>query len=296
MLKRAIFTLFIFAAAFTAHAQIDGYLVPRDIFVGDRAALVLPLPGSKDNMEKRADDIVLTPFSPDFPSHDSIDFHRIFIERRIGGSRLIIEFTAFVPGQHELPPIDIGGERFTGMFITVNSILEKRSSLALSMPASSLAMPGTSLMLYGTIIFLIVFILFSIWFILKGKILFEKWNKTFTRWKLFVSMKFSANLLYRSVLRGADNRVILDKLSDQFRKFLSSLTGKNCRAMTAFDFENQDFHSSFLGNFFRNCDELRFSGVNFDAREIYKLLDDLLRFIKCLRNERPAEKIEGLMT
>jgi hypothetical protein len=156
-------------------------------------------------------------------------------------------------------------------------------------------MPGTALMLYGTIAAFIVFILFTIWFIIKGRIFFQKWGSIFLRWKLFLSMKLREKQLHRAVLKGADSRIILDKLSDQFRMFLSLLTGNNCRSMTAHEFETQDFYPSLLENFFRNCDELRFSGININSQDILKLLGDLRSFLKTLSAsaELSNSRVEG---
>jgi len=107
--------IFTFTAAYAQYstqnsAQYSGaILIPRVIYVGDPAVLVLPLPTSIKN----SDDVLLTSLSPNIPKDDNIDFHRIILERRVTGSRLLIEFTAFVPGYLNLPDIEIGGEHFS---------------------------------------------------------------------------------------------------------------------------------------------------------------------------------------
>jgi len=275
------------------YSQTGAHLIPRRIFIGDFAVLILPLPAADQNKA----DIVLSELSPDFPSHPNIDFHKIILEQRIGGSRLIVEFTAFVPGLLEFPAIEIGENRFTGLSVTVNSILDSRSSLVLSGPASSLAMPGTAFMLYGTMAVLTLVILLTIWFFVKGRMFFGKWNEKWKRWKNFVSMSITEKRLYKSVLKGEDKRIILDKLSDEFRIFLSFFTGINCRAMTAYEFQKmpfeklkaQNINSSFLYNFFRGCDELRFSGANVSSQEILRLLTDLHNFLETLRNTKKRQ-------
>jgi hypothetical protein len=293
MKKYAVLVFFILICA-TAHAQNNGaYLVPRRIYIGDPAVLVLPLP--PDN-SLRSQNIVLTPLSPDFPSHADIDFHRITLERRAGGSRLMIEFTAFVPGILELPIIEIEGERFPGLTVTVNSMVDSRSSVVLSGPASSLAMPGTALMLYGTMAVVIVFILFAIWFIFRGRTFMQKLGEKWKLWKSFVSMKSIEKHLRRSVLRGGNKRLILDKLSDEFRLFLSFLSGHNCRAMTAREFQQLPFEllnhheidPSFLLDFFSRCDKLRFSGININTKEVLQLLVDMRGFIGALEKAKKA--------
>jgi hypothetical protein len=68
--------------------------------------------------------------------------------------------------------------------------------------------------------------------------------------------------------------------------FLSDLTGINCRTMTAHEFEYNNRLSS-LGSFFRNLDELRFSGLEIDNLKITLLLDNLKGYlnIEVLQNE-----------
>jgi hypothetical protein len=292
-MKKYTILLLIFFLCSAVFSQDGSYIIPRKIFVGDKAVFILPLQGAGQNM----DDIVLTRLSPAFPSHDYMDFHRIILERRTGGSRLMIEFTAFIPGIFELPVIEIGENRFSGLSITVDSVIENNSSLTLSGTASALAMPGTALMFYGTIIVLIFLILLTIWFILKGRVFLQKYSEILRRWKLFHSIKLMEKRFYKFALKGADKRDILDKISEQFRIFLSSLTGTNCRSMTAREFKNYTFHDklapSLFGNFFQSCDELRFSGAVIDTQDILSLLDDLRGFIKTMEETKTTEETKA---
>jgi hypothetical protein len=289
MKNKIILKFFIFISV-VLHAQNEAYIIPRRIFTGDPAVLILPL----NETTSGTSEITLTPVSPDFPSHPEIDFRRIAIEQRSGGKRLIIEFTAFVPGILELPVINIGGISFSGLSVTVNSVLDSRSLPVLSNPASTLAMPGTAFMLYGTISSLIIIILFTIWFIFKGRILINNLAEEWKRRRLFSSIKKLEKRLLKSVLNGDNGRLILDKLSEHFRIFLSALTGKNCRTMTANEFrklplqitENQEISSSFLHDFFRDCDDLRFSGIDAASQDIFYLLACLRRFITAIENTR----------
>jgi hypothetical protein len=303
MRKNAVFAFIYSVIICTAvNAQNMGaYLIPRQIFIGDRAILVIPLSGGTE----RAEDIILTQDNSyrngnNFPLHANIDFHRIILERRINGSRLLIEFTPFVTGKLELPAIEIGSERFTGLTVTVNSVMDSRSSLMLSGPAASLVMPGTAVMLYGIIALLIIFIILTIWFFLKGRVFFKNWIEKWKRRRLFISMKLTEKRLYKSVLRGEDKRIILDKLSEKFRIFLSVLTGINCRSMTANEFKKtppnlimyQYNNQCFLHNFFCSCDELRFSGVRVNSQDIIKLLTGLRSFLTAIENDK-EEKLSN---
>jgi hypothetical protein len=286
-----LFLLTINAASYAQNNR--AYLIPRMIYVGDPAVLVLPLPGQA----RDGGDVVLTAPQADFPSNANIIFHRITLEKRAAASRLMIEFTAFTTGVIELPAIEIEGELFSGLTVSVNSIVDSRLPPVLSGPASALAMPGTALMLYGSMTAFAFFILLSIWFALRGRRFLKEWNKKWRRYRLFASMKKTEKRLQRAAARGTDKRIILDKLSEQFRIFLSFFTDRNCRAMTAREFgklppeffQAQELDPEFLTNFFQTCDSLRFSGVNIDSRDITKLLDDLRLFLGALENSKKGK-------
>ena len=269
-----IFFLFFFNISL--HAQSSGvYLIPRQIYVGDPAVLVMHLPASLQN-----DTIIFSsPIDNNLlPKDPNIDFTKITLERRTVGSRLLVEFTAFVPGTHEFPVIEIGGEYFPGLTITVNTILDSHSLPILSGAATALAMPGTALMLYSFIFLLIILILFSIWFIFKGRTVIQKLQKKWKRYRLFINMKKTEKQLSKALIKRADKRIILDKLSDEFREFLSILTENNCRSKTAREFEQQE-DGAFLSKFFHSCDELRFCGSEINSEDISRLLDDLRSFL-----------------
>ncbi len=294
MKRYAALTVFIFTftAAYAQYgaqnnsqysSQYSGaILIPSVVYVGDKAVLVLPLPASIKN----TNDIFLTSLSPNIPKDDNIDFHRIILERRITGSRLLIEFTAFVPGYLKLPVIEIGGELFDGLYVTVNSVIDTRKSLELSGYASSLAMPGTAVILYGAMAVVVFIFLLLLWFIFKGRTFINLWMEKWKRLRLFTFIRNMERRLQKTLLKGGDKRAILDKISDTFRDFLSVLTNTNCRSMTAREFNSlpekliQD--GGFLGYFFRRCDKLRFSGENVSIRDISSLLDDLHNYIEKL--------------
>jgi hypothetical protein len=272
--KFNLLLIFLFISA-AAHAQnYNAQLIPRRIFVGDPAVLILSLPAPAG---AGLQTITLTNLSDDFPNHPDIDFHRITLERHTTGNRVLIEFTAFVPGTLEFPVIEIGGEYFYGLSVTVNSVINSRQPLVLTGAASTLLMPGTATLLYGTLAGIILFILLTVWFFVKGRKLIQIWIEKWNRWRLFSSMRNMEKRFYREVVKGGDKRLILDKLSEQFRGFLSVLSGFNCRAMTASEFNAME--PATLHHFFCNCDELRFSGGNIDSENVLQLLTELRNFI-----------------
>ena len=291
MKKYPELVLFILIAAVSSAQNNGAYLIPRIVYVGDQATLILPLSGTAQN----TGDTVLTPLSLNYPKDNNIDFHRIVLERRVTGSRLLIEFTAFVPGLLELPVIEIGGERFAGLTVTINSIIDSRSTIELSGPASSLAMPGTALMLYGTVAGVVLLLLLTIWFILKGRHYMQRWTAKWKRWRLFVSLRNTEKYLYKILSKGGNKRDILDRLSGEFRNFLSFITGNNCRAMTAREFENlPEMDANFLGDFFRCCDKLRFSGTDINSQDIFRLLADLRLFIEKIEKAKTEKSMEEM--
>jgi len=274
---------FFLIISFNLYAQnTEPYLIPRQIFVGDPSALIVPLPAAIENSE----DIILTKdkFFTDenyFPADENIDFHKIILEKRTSGSRLIIEFTAFAPGELKLPVINIGGEYFSQLSITVNSTINSSADRYLSGTESVLAMPGTAFMLYGTIAVLVFLILIVIWFVVKGRSLLKKIIEKWKYKRLFTSMRNTESRLSRAISKGIDKRVILDKLNYETRNFLSVLTNISCRSMSANELKkitinNQVLEKNFsIGNFFRVCDDYRFSGNEIESQSIINLLSDL---------------------
>jgi len=268
--------LFILACSVSYAQNRGAMLIPRTVYVGDKATLVLTLPGAVRDMA----DVVLSGQSLNFLHDENFDFHRVVLERRISGSRLLIEFTAFVPGFLELPVVEIDGEQFAGLTVTINSLLSTGSGYVLSGPASSLVMPGTALMFYGTMAGSALFLLFAVWFILKGRRYVQIWAAMWKQWRLFASVKNMEKRLQKALLKGVDKRVILDRISGEFRVFLSFLTGINCRAMTAREFEKLvEYNPSFLKDFFRKCDEFRFCGAEVNSDDVTHLLADIRLFV-----------------
>ena len=294
MMNRIFLLLFLILNSNFVFAKTAGaYLIPRQIFVGDPATLVLPLPPAESN----SSDLVITFPSEYLPSDPDIDFHRIILERRTVGSRLLIEFTPFVPGVLELPVIQIGDEIFTELVITVNSLIKGKESPVLSGAASTLAIPGTALMLYGSLAAVVIILILAFLFMIKGRAFLERFIERWKHQRLFSALRKTAKRLHKEVFKGADKRLIIDKLSDEFRIFLSQFTGNNCRAMTAREFENipaaitvQEESDSSLSGFFRTCDDLRFSGENINSKDLFGLLDEMKHFLVILENEAFSAK------
>jgi hypothetical protein len=258
-------------------AQIDlsgAYMVPSKVYVGDRATLMLPMSGV-------AADAAIN--SKLFSSPDII-IHHAAIERRPGGNFLTVEFSAYMPGILELPPLEIAGETFSGIKIEISSILAgDESAMVLSGPALPLAIPGTSLLIYGSMSAAIVLSLLVIGGLFWGHKRLRGWLAAWRRRRLIASMMGTEKRLRRALAKGVVRREILDALSTEFRGFLACFTGENCRAMTAAEIaglENMD--GEFLGGFFSHCDEIRFSGSGINGEQTLEMLGDLRRFLSGL--------------
>jgi hypothetical protein len=261
------------------------------VYVGDRATLVIPLAGDTAGSEALVSlDERMFPFSPD------MEFHRVVLERRPSGSRLLVEFAAFTTGLLELPPIEIGGERFAGLRVEISSLIGSgENDAVLSGPALPLAIPGTSLLVYGTMGGFVLLFLAALWTGIWGRRHFGGWILKWKRRRLIASMSGVEKRLRRTLLKEGNPRAILNTLSGEFRSFLSFFTGENCRAMTAKELGRLppellawvESGGDFLSGFFRRCDELRFSGDEIAADDILAMLGDLRQFLKALdRAER----------
>lgn len=293
--------LFVCAVSPAQDRRQGAYLIPQTVYVGDRATLALPLPDRGAGAEISLDPKEL-PVSPD------IELHRVTLERRPSGSRLLIEFSAYTPGLLELPPIEIDGERFAGLRVEISSILGPGDSgSVLSGIAAPLAIPGTSLLVYGTMGALAVILLLLLWAALWGRRRLEGWILNWKRRRLIVSMAGIEKRLRRALHKDGDRRGILNTLSGEFRGFLSFFTGENCRAMTALELgslvidgakpadadipgtaaesagdDGAFLSGEFLGGFFSRCDGLRFSGRGITEDETLAMLGDLRRFLVAL--------------
>ena len=257
-------------------------MIPPTVYVGDRATLVLPLQtfSGDSNVELSRGE---------FPVSQDIDFFRIAVERRPGGSRLVVEFAAYTPGILEIPPFKIADITVNGQKIEISSILDSdRLGPVLSDPAGTLAIPGTSLLVYGTLSVAVLLPLLFLLLLFREHGLIKTWLALWKHLWLISEMRRIEKRLRRSLAKNTAAADILDTLSKEFRIFLGFLTGENCRAMTATEIGRITINGEslpdgdFLGVFFTRFDRLRFSGVAIRRNEVLSLLNDLRTFLKTL--------------
>jgi hypothetical protein len=264
----------------------EAYLIPQTVFVGDLGRLALPLGAALPG----AGNVVGTTVLDDpggLPSAPGLIISRVELENRGETRRLIVDFRAFTPGVIELPPIEIASLTFTGLTVTVASILEAEgNALVLSEPAPPLVIPGTMGMIYGTALGIVVFIAGFVLLALRGGPVFRRWRERFRRRYVIRSMGKVLRYLRAALDKGGQGKApeVLDKLSTEFKTFLGLFTGTNCRAMAGEEFLflvslTPDPSGPFLRDFFRRCDVLRFSGVEIAGGDVAELLDQVRDFI-----------------
>jgi len=293
-------------AAATVRAQDEPRTIPRAIFVGDRATLIVPLSGFPDGGPA----VVELP-AYRLPSAPDIDIHRVALERWPGGVRLAVEFAAFAPGALELPPIEIAGEVFRGLVVEVNSALAPREVPVLSPPLGALAVPGTALLVYGTAAALALALLLLSLATRRGRALLARLLASLARRRVFWAMLGAERRLRKALAKGAAPREVLDGLSRDFRGFLADLAGESCRAMTAAELADMPLIAASdpapaepgdlalaarmpsapspvpgLGAFVARCDRARFGGRPVDAEQAEEMLGEMRAIVLGLRGAR----------
>ena len=272
------------------------YQIPQTVYVGDRAMLVLPL-----SDHALGSDIELMP--PPLSS-DDIELHRLVLESRPPGSRLLIEFTAFIPGRFELPPFEADGLRFSGLHLDISSIIADNELPVLSGLAPPLSVPGTGFFIYGVLSALAFVLAAAIWVSVWGRRYFKLWFSVWKRRRLVNIMMRIEKRMRKALASGKNYREILDVISAEFRNFLSLFSGENCRAMTSLELGQlpagifymlpAESGPGFLEHFFGRCDTLRFGGAEISAGSSGVLLGELRNFLdslnRALRKNRKQEK------
>jgi hypothetical protein len=283
----------------TLPGAAEPYTIPQTIFVGDQGRLALPLGSAFAGVEAAVIQGPLLPRSKD------LTISRVELEKRGAAAMLLVDFQAFVPGIITLPPIEIASHTFSGLEVTIGSILSvEQRGLVLSGPAEPLAAPGTAALIYGAILGLILLLLAlalgSVW----GRTRLGEVAERLQRRRVIRAMGRTLKRL-RSFSPGRDLE-ILETLSRDFRVFLGLLTGINCRAMVPSEFLALDGSGSALSpetaaDLFRRCDAFRFSGEGIEREAVFALLDEFKALTGLLdaaerernRLSRSAEKRAG---
>jgi hypothetical protein len=182
--------------------------------------------------------------------------------------------------------------RFSGLHLSVSSIIADNEPPVLSGLAPPLSVPGTGFLVYGAMTALAMLIIAVLWTTVWGRRFFARRFSLWKNLRLITLMARFEKHMGKALASGKGSRFILDAVSVEFRNFLSLLTGLNCRAMTPLEFEHFPevpagadpwvWPVDFLKRFFRKCDDLRFIGIEAENSDVRVLLGELREFLSVL--------------
>jgi hypothetical protein len=238
------------------------YLVPKMVYVGDAARLVVPLGGSlKENIVASGEQL---------PSSAELTFIRAELDAKTNA--LLLDFRAWTPGPVTIPAFSVGPLSFEPLEVTISSILENDPhSRALSPSLGPLSAPGSIGIIAGVFAAAGIVLLFGVIFSANGGAFPRRILEKFRRAYLLRSMRrIFRRLRARTLMETADRRVILEWLSSELRGFISLYTGTDCRSFVPREF----LPERELCAFFERCDTRRFSGDSIDTRTVFLLIDE----------------------
>lgn len=292
----AIFACFIAAPALFAQ---DGsrprdlyYLLPQTVYVGDAGRLVLPLGATFSGVGGTVLD------RPEqLPPGGDLVISRIEIENRGGQARLLVDFTAYVPGTVTFPPITVGSFVFPGIEVNIASILDAgppENSRVLSPYAPPVPVPGTMGIIYAFALAIVILILGSAALGIWGFPWFFRWRRLLKRRRMIRNLSRTVRQL-RAALAGDSPAcgAVLDRLNGELRHFLEFFTGCPCASMVPGEFLSLTGpggeYGPFLSGLFGSCDRLRFGGAEAPAGEVLTMLDEVQVFAASCEKEGKAE-------
>ena len=294
--------LFCFAAAPAGFAQDDSrpqdlyYLLPQTVYVGDSGRLVLPLGTTFSGVGA-----VVLDRPEQLPAGGDLVISRVEIENRGGQARLLVDFTAYVPGVVAFPLIKVGSFVFPGLEVNIASILDAGlpgDSRVLSPYAPPVPVPGTMGMIYAFALGIVVLILGSAVLGIWGFPWFFRFRRLLKRRRMIRALSRAVREL-RAAFAG-DNLAggaVLDRLNGELRGFLEFLTGHPCVTMTPGEFLSLTGpggeYGPFLSWLFGRCYRLRFGGGP-DGGEVLTILDEVEDFVGACEKDGEAEGTDRL--
>jgi hypothetical protein len=278
-------------------------MIPRKVYVGDQARLVVPLGPAAAGADAALNAAVHTgALAGVHTAADELVILGLGVERRGETGRLNIDFAAYKTGWVEFPPISIGPHTITGLRAEISSILEAgEEGRRLSPAAQGLPVPGTVMMVYGLVIGSLVCIialtLLAVWLVRSREAL----GRCFRRKRALRLMRKNIRRLNDELERedfslslGGE---LLGRLSLELRNFLSNALGRNCLSLVPGEFQTLEFERSgdglyveerldFLASFFSRSDSLRF-GFGIDRSRVVSMVEEVIDFINAFEKYRP---------
>jgi hypothetical protein len=269
-------------------------LIPQTVYIGDRAQLIVPLEPAESATIRNAAVIDVSDRLP--RSKDAVVL-RVELQRFEGGWRALVDFTAYAPGEVELPRIEAGGVVLSDLKVPIASILDTEGGVAeLSPLAGALAAPGTTLLVYGSVILLIVTVLVGAFLFLRGPALIAEALERRRRALVARSMRRVTTRLAEN-LDTMDQTEFISILFSELRSYLTYRTGVGYIALTPREFpaavaaepqgsirkgayvrlEKTD--GEFLEGLFRRGDEVRFGGSMATGSELRQALERVVTFV-----------------
>jgi hypothetical protein len=278
-------------------------MIPRKVFVGDQAKLVVPLGSASAGVSGGgAVSIVLDSGGVEsVPEDRALELLDMKLERRSGAVFLVIDFQAYKTGRVELPPLAVDGRTLTGLAVEISSILEEgEGGRLLSPAAASIPVPGTVIMVYGFVFGLLVVIIASAFctlYLIRSR---EDLLRRFRRKRAFHYTKKTIRRLGDELEKGGFSPErggdLLAGISLALRNCLGSLLGINCLSLVPGEFllletgEGDGLYvrdkRAYLESFFSRSDALRF-GLGIDKAKVSAMLEEALVFIGEFEHFKP---------
>jgi hypothetical protein len=262
--------------------------------VGDSGRLVLPLGTAFSGVRG------IVQASPEqLPKTGDLVISRIEIENIRGRARLLVDFTAYVPGTIQFPPIEIAPFVFPGIEVTIASILDTDpGAMVLSPYAPPVPVPGTMGIIYASALGIFVLILLSAALGIWGFPWFRRYRERLQKRRMIRGLSRTVKQL-RSLL-ARDNEAggtALDRLNGELRRFLEFFTGRPCSSMVPREFlslTGPDGRGPFLSGLFSRCDRLRFGAPPAGGAEVcaeaLAILEEVQGFAEAYDSE---ESVQG---
>jgi hypothetical protein len=293
----------VFAAPAVSAQEVpapDGgfYLLPRTVYVGDPGRLVLPLDAAFSGIGG-----VVLDRPEQLPPAGDLVISRVEIENRGGQARLLVDFTAYVPGAAAFPPIKAGSFVFSGLRADIASILDAgppENSRVLSPYAPPVPAPGTMGIIYASALGIAALILGGAALGIWGLPWLSRYRRFLKRRQMIRGLLRELRQL-RALIAGdaLAGGPVLDRLNGELRRFLEIFIHCPCASMVPGEFLSLGGpggeYGPFLGGLFGRCDRLRFGGIQAGG-EVLAILDEVQGFAETCEKEEAAKASGGRAT